>query len=157
MYAIRSYYEIINLPIGRINTQPDSEIKVSMQQVKERCCNHFEFKHTLGNGEIRDVEVYSSPINIEGHPLLFSVVHDISERKQAENELGQYRENLESLVEEQTQKLKQVHSELLQQERLATLGKLTATVSHELRNPLGTIKTSVITSYSIHYTKLYER
>ncbi len=31
----------------------------------------------------------------------------------------------------------------LRQERLATLGRLTATVSHELRNPLGTIRTSV--------------
>ena len=35
--------------------------------------------------------------------------------------------------------------ELLRKERLATLGQLTATVSHELRNPLGTIRTTVST------------
>ena len=32
--------------------------------------------------------------------------------------------------------------ELLRQKRLATLGKLTATVSHEIRNPMATIRAS---------------
>ncbi|MCK5352455.1 PAS domain S-box protein, partial [bacterium] len=38
---------------------------------------------------------------------------------------------------------KRLERELLRQERLATLGQLTATVSHELRNPLGVIRTSI--------------
>jgi signal transduction histidine kinase len=38
--------------------------------------------------------------------------------------------------------LKATQAELLRQERLATLGKLTATVSHEIRNPLATIRAS---------------
>jgi signal transduction histidine kinase len=42
--------------------------------------------------------------------------------------------------------LKAAQDELLRQERLATLGKLTATVAHEIRNPLGTVQNSV---YSI--------
>ncbi len=145
--ACRYYHydkaQIVNMPIGRINPLSNAAAREAMKQVREKRHNHFEFKHILGSGEVRDVEVYSSPIEVEGLPLLFSIVHDITERKQAEKELSQYRENLESLVEEQTQKLEQAHSELLQQERLATLGKLTATVSHELRNPLGTIKTSL--------------
>ena len=37
---------------------------------------------------------------------------------------------------------RRLEGELLRQERLATLGQLTATVSHELRNPLGVIRTS---------------
>ena len=37
---------------------------------------------------------------------------------------------------------KRLEGELLRRERLATLGQLTATVSHELRNPLGVIRTS---------------
>ncbi len=37
---------------------------------------------------------------------------------------------------------KRLEGELLRQERFATLGQLTATVSHELRNPLGVIRTS---------------
>jgi len=41
--------------------------------------------------------------------------------------------------------LKATQAELLRQERLATLGQLTATVSHEIRNPLGTIRASAFT------------
>jgi signal transduction histidine kinase len=54
-------------------------------------------------------------------------------------------DNLEQRVAERTAQLKAAQDELLRQERLATLGKLTATVSHEIRNPLATIRTSIFT------------
>jgi signal transduction histidine kinase len=41
--------------------------------------------------------------------------------------------------------LAEINRSLIVQDRLATLGKLTATVSHELRNPLGTIRASFYT------------
>ena len=55
------------------------------------------------------------------------------------------KENLEGLVRERTRKLKEAQDELVRSERMATLGQLTATVSHEIRNPLGTIRTSIFT------------
>jgi PAS domain S-box-containing protein len=39
--------------------------------------------------------------------------------------------------------MKQAQAELVRQERLSALGQLTATVAHEIRNPLGTVRTSV--------------
>lgn len=39
--------------------------------------------------------------------------------------------------------LRAAQDDLLRKERLAALGQITATVSHELRNPLGTIRTSI--------------
>lgn len=50
---------------------------------------------------------------------------------------------LESIVSKRSAELRDAQVNLLRQERLATLGQLTGTVSHELRNPLGTIQTSV--------------
>ena len=51
-------------------------------------------------------------------------------------------ENLEQMVEDRTAQLKAAQDELVKKEKLAVLGQLTATVSHELRNPLGVIRTS---------------
>lgn len=55
---------------------------------------------------------------------------------QASKQLLEYR------VEERTQELKDAQVELLRRERLSTLGQLTATVSHELRNPLAAMRPS---------------
>ena len=75
------------------------------------------------------------------------VVQDITERKQAEEALKEYSERLEEMVEERTQQLRDAQERLLRAERLATIGQLGASVSHELRNPLGIIKNS---AYYLH-------
>ena len=50
---------------------------------------------------------------------------------------------LEQRVSDRSAELRDAQANLLRQERLATLGQLTGTVSHELRNPLGTIQASI--------------
>ena len=60
-----------------------------MERAKKKK-NVFKFKHRLSNGEIRDVEVYSGPINLNNQELLFSVVHDSQERVELES---RYRRN----------------------------------------------------------------
>lgn len=62
--------------------------------------------------------------------------------RQAQSELRGSRDQLEDLVEQRTAALRDAQQNLLLQERLAAIGQLTATVSHELRNPLGTIVNS---------------
>lgn len=46
-------------------------------------------KHRIASGEVRDVEIYSTPIESAGHTLLFSIIHDITERKQLEIQVRQ--------------------------------------------------------------------
>ncbi|HLP47293.1 MAG TPA: tetratricopeptide repeat protein [Candidatus Kapabacteria bacterium] len=58
-------------------------------------------------------------------------------------ELIRYRERLSEQVEERTRELKDAQVELVRKERLAVLGQLTATVAHEIRNPLGTVRASI--------------
>jgi signal transduction histidine kinase len=50
-------------------------------------------------------------------------------------------------LEAANQELRTAQEELVKREKLAVLGQLTATVSHELRNPLGVIKSS---NYYLH-------
>lgn len=65
------------------------------------------------------------------------------EMRVSEIALLQARNDLELRVEERTRDLELAQEELIKQGRLATLGQLTATVSHELRNPLATALTSL--------------
>lgn len=60
-----------------------------------------------------------------------------------QTQLKEAHDTLEAKVEERTQELVELQSKLLQQERLSTLGQVTATMSHEIRNPLGAIRNSL--------------
>lgn len=102
----------------------------------------FESVHVNSTGAQIPVEVSNTIVMRSGQPALLSIVRDVSERKQTEAELEKYRQHLEEMVQERTHALKKAQNELIKQEKLAVLGKLTATVSHELRNPLGVIRTS---------------
>ena len=50
---------------------------------------------------------------------------------------------LTKLVKERTRELEKAQKQLLIQERMAALGQLIATVAHEIRNPLGTVRSAV--------------
>ena len=68
---------------------------------------------------------------------------EIAELQQQVAELMMQKDDLERQVDERTAALHDARTELLRGERMSALGQLTATVSHELRNPLGALRTSL--------------
>src|SRR4030042_1727567 len=68
--------------------------------------------------------------------------------KKADGEIKDLIKNLEKKVAKRTDELKAAQYQLLQSEKLASIGKLAATIAHEIKNPLNGILT---------YTKLIER
>lgn len=79
--------EIKKLRIWDINILPEDEVKKRMEKAKEQKLNFFLFKHRLKNGEIRDVEVHSSPVTIGHKTFLYSVINDITQKIQNEDKL----------------------------------------------------------------------
>jgi PAS domain S-box-containing protein len=75
------------MKISDINTLSPEEIKQEMDKARTRKKIYFEFRHRLADGSIRDVEVYSSRIKVKENELLHSVIHDVTERKRAEDAL----------------------------------------------------------------------
>ena len=51
------------------------------QRARDGSRGYLTFPHRLANGEIRTVEIHSSPVEIQGRRLLFAIIHDVTERK----------------------------------------------------------------------------
>ncbi|GAV19679.1 putative diguanylate cyclase YdaM [Mariprofundus micogutta] len=94
-----SLEEIQSLSIQDINTFPLPKIRAAMQQAKDESRDHFFFKHRLANGESRNVEVFSGPIEYRGRNALYSIIHDISQGVKAEELLNQSEDRYRALVE----------------------------------------------------------
>ena len=90
-----SHEELTSRRITDINTLKREQVFQEMKRAQSRKVQQFLFRHRLANGEIRDVEVYSGPIIIDGKQLLYSIIHDISERRLAEEELEEAHGRLE--------------------------------------------------------------
>lgn len=66
--------------ISDINCLSPESTRAEIAKAVEERRSHFLFPHRLANGEIRQVEVYSGPLQLEGRSLLYSIVHDVTER-----------------------------------------------------------------------------
>ncbi len=79
--------ELRAMKITQINTLSHEQIHDVMLRARSIQRDHFLFDHRRADGSIRHVECFSGPIDIGERQLLYSIVHDITERVQAEAEL----------------------------------------------------------------------
>ncbi|WP_305043318.1 sensor histidine kinase [Geoalkalibacter sp.] len=73
--------------IQDINTLSEAETRQEFESAARENRNYFIFRHRLANGEIRPVEVYSWPMDHAGRRILFSIIHDVSQRQTLEDAL----------------------------------------------------------------------
>ncbi len=79
--------ELKKMSIFQINTMAEKDINYELQKVQDSLNNHFFFKHRVASGEVKDVEIFSSKIIVNDRVLLHSVIHDITDKRKAEEQL----------------------------------------------------------------------
>jgi PAS domain S-box-containing protein len=100
--------------------------------------HNFRFERALADGRVIHVAISGKPFfdakgNFRGYR---GSGRDITNEVAVEVELARR-------VEERTAELKAAQGELVRKERLSALGQLTATMAHELRNPLSAIRNTL--------------
>jgi two-component system NtrC family sensor kinase len=102
---------------------PDAEIA----RLRQRFGDHYSFERTRPDGTI--IEVRHNPMPEGGFVLIYS---DITERKRSDAEIRAARDAAEAALRD----LRAAQANLVQAEKMASLGQLTAGIAHEIKNPL---------------------
>jgi len=107
--------------VSDINTLPSEAVLTKLNHIKAQPNNHFIVSHRLASGEIRQVEIYSGPLEVKDHLLIYAVIHDVTQRQQTEAKLQQQNEELQMQNEQLDAFTQQL--ETMQQQKLYQLNK----------------------------------
>ncbi|WP_293764294.1 PAS domain S-box protein [uncultured Aquitalea sp.] len=91
--------ELVGMPMSRINQMTKDKVSGLLNAALSRAHNHFTFTHKVRGGELRTVEVYSSPVESHGKKMLFSIIHDITARRKAEEAFMLQQQQLLAIIE----------------------------------------------------------
>ena len=75
---------LLRMKITEINTLSATGVQHEIKAARKERRRHFHFRHRLATGEVRDVEVFTGPVKVKGKAMFYSIVHDVTERRQAE-------------------------------------------------------------------------
>lgn len=126
----------------------DSSLRSFVEPIRDGTREHLQFGSRLRrcDGSEYDVEVQLQRSTYQSRAVLVAIILDVTERREAERIVAEQQQSmqveLERLVATRTAELEEAQSELVRQEKFATLGKVAGGIAHEIRNPLNAVKMS---------------
>ncbi len=89
--------ELLTMKIDRINILKMDIIKNEMKNAVSEKKNFFRFQHLIKSGDIRDVEVFASPITVNNQKFLHSIIIDVTKSVEAEYQIQQVNRRFQGL------------------------------------------------------------
>lgn len=102
-HAAEAFYgwtreQLRTMYIQQINTLPPEAVKAEMEKARRAQRVYFEFRHRRADGSVRDVAVFSSGLVYKGKTVLYSIIHDITAARAAEQALQERERELFTLL-----------------------------------------------------------
>ncbi|NVO20974.1 MAG: PAS domain S-box protein [Bacteroidetes bacterium] len=90
-----SINELKNLSIRDLSTSNEKDVFESFKLIRDKKEGHFEFQHKCRDGSVKDVEIFTSWLSISGRDYLHSIIHDITDKKKAEEQISLLSKSIE--------------------------------------------------------------
>lgn len=91
--------QLTAMKITDLNGMSLEEAAEALRRARQTDRQPYFLRHRLANGEFRDVESYAGPIQVRGETYQYSIVHDVTRRKQAEEELRHERNFVSAVLD----------------------------------------------------------
>ena len=117
-----------------------ADLEAELARLRGQFNTQWSTERTRPDGRV--IEVRNNPVPGGGAVLIYS---DVTERKQAEVEIRAARDTAEAALD----KLTAAQANLVQSEKMASLGQLTAGIAHEIKNPLNFVNNFAVLSIEL--------
>jgi len=150
----------------------EEQIENELMQAVENGCHRFFWIFKRIDGTTFDAEVSLAKAHIHGKTIVFGSIRDITLQKRYQRRMENLNERLEQNVKVRTNELENANAELrqmvdylsatqdqlVQSEKMASLGGLVAGVAHEINTPIGNglVGMTWLTDLSKRVNKLYK-
>jgi PAS domain S-box-containing protein len=105
------------------------------RQRGEAAPSRYELRIRRADGALRSIELAATAISHQGQPASLAVIRDVTERRQAQEEVLEINWRLRAALEQ----LEAAQQQVVQQERLRALGEMASGIAHDLNNVLAPV------------------
>lgn len=115
IFGYETSEELIGINFFKLITEEN--LKIVNSEIRSRLngaktFSHYEVTGKKKDGTVVELEVLGGSIIYKGKPSVFGTILDITERKKIEEELKNYKNNLETIIKERTEELAKKNEEL---------------------------------------------